>query len=134
MDKVTNKAYRGFWTCRGTFGKTCGLKPKVMYWNYTLVVRPIVTYAAAAVWWHLVNFKTSKVKLSKFQRMACLGITGAMKTALTATDKDRTMDNVQQHNNCTNVPLSRTFRLYMQMRSWRLRPQQVFIDSTAAIN
>jgi hypothetical protein len=27
-------------------------------------------------------------------------------------DKDRTMDNVQQHNICTNVPSSQTFRSY----------------------
>jgi hypothetical protein len=28
-------------------------------------------------------------------------------------DKDRTMDNVQKHNNCTNVPLSQTFRSHL---------------------
>jgi hypothetical protein len=26
-----NKAYKAFWTCIGTFGKTWGLKPKVIY-------------------------------------------------------------------------------------------------------
>jgi hypothetical protein len=31
LDKVTDKAYKAFWTCRGTFGKTSGLKPKVLY-------------------------------------------------------------------------------------------------------
>jgi hypothetical protein len=46
LDKVINKAYMVFWTCRGTFGKTCGLKPKVIYWIYTAKVRPTVTYAA----------------------------------------------------------------------------------------
>jgi hypothetical protein len=44
LDKVINKAYRAFWTC--TFEKTWGLKPKVVYWIYTAVIRPIVTYAA----------------------------------------------------------------------------------------
>jgi hypothetical protein len=34
-------------------------------------------------------------------------------------DKDRTMDNVQQHNICTNVPLSQTFRSYLD--SWSLK-------------
>jgi hypothetical protein len=28
-------------------------------------------------------------------------------------DKDRTMDNVQKHNICTNVPSSQTFRSYL---------------------
>jgi hypothetical protein len=49
LDKMINKAYRAFWTCRGSFEKTWGLKPKVVYWIYTVVVRPIVTYAASVV-------------------------------------------------------------------------------------
>jgi hypothetical protein len=60
------------------FGKTWGLKPKVIYWIYTVVLRPIVTYAAT-MWWFRIKFKTSKL-----QRMACLGILGAMRTATTA--------------------------------------------------
>jgi hypothetical protein len=54
----------------------------VIYWIYTAVVRPIVTYAVT-IWWPRVKLKTSP-ELSKLQRMACLGITGAMKTAPTA--------------------------------------------------
>jgi hypothetical protein len=49
----------------------------------TMVVRPIITYAAT-VWWPRVKFKTSKVELSKLKRMASLGFSGAIKTALTA--------------------------------------------------
>jgi hypothetical protein len=83
LDKAISKAYKAFWTCRGTFGKTWGLKPKVVYWIYTAVVRPIVTYAAA-IWWPRVKLKTSRAELSKLQRMACLGITGAVRSAPTA--------------------------------------------------
>jgi hypothetical protein len=54
----------------------------VVYWIYA-VVRPIITYAAA-IWWPRVKFKTSQAELGKLQRMACLGITGAMRTAPTA--------------------------------------------------
>jgi hypothetical protein len=50
LDKAMNKAYKAFWTCRGTFGKTWGLRPKVVYSIYTAVVRPIITYAAT-IWW-----------------------------------------------------------------------------------
>jgi hypothetical protein len=71
-----NKAYKAFWACRGTFGNTSGLKPKVVYWIYTAVVRPIVTYAAT-IWWPRVKLKASQAELSKLQ-MACLGLTGAM--------------------------------------------------------
>jgi hypothetical protein len=50
LDKVTDKAYKAFWTCRGTFGKTWGLKPKVVYSIYITVVRPIVTYKNKTPW------------------------------------------------------------------------------------
>jgi hypothetical protein len=52
------------------------------YWIYTAVVRSIVTYAAA-VWWPRVKVKTSQAELGKLQRMACLGTTGALRTAPT---------------------------------------------------
>jgi hypothetical protein len=59
------------------------LKPKVIYWIYTAVVRSIVTYAAT-VRWPRVKLKTSQAELSKLQRTACLGSNGAMRTAPTA--------------------------------------------------
>jgi hypothetical protein len=59
LDKAINKSYKAFWTCRGTFGKTWGRKRKVVYWIYTAVVRPIITYAAT-IWWPRVKFKTSQ--------------------------------------------------------------------------
>jgi hypothetical protein len=65
------------------FGKTWGRKPKVVYWIYTVMVRPIVTYGVT-IWWPRVKFKTSQVELNRLQRMACLGITRAMRTAPTA--------------------------------------------------
>jgi hypothetical protein len=60
-----------------------GLKPEVIYSINTAVVRPIVTYAAT-VWWLRVKYKTSQAELSKLQTVAWLGITGAIKTSLTA--------------------------------------------------
>jgi hypothetical protein len=45
MEKaVFDKANKAFWSCRGTFGNTWGLEPKVVYRIYTAVVRHIVTY------------------------------------------------------------------------------------------
>jgi hypothetical protein len=76
LDKVINRAYKAFWTCRGMFGKTWGLQPHVVYWIYTAVVRPIIT-SGVTVWWHRVRLKTSQAKLSKLQLLTCLGITGA---------------------------------------------------------
>jgi hypothetical protein len=48
-----------------------------------MMVRPIITYAAM-VWWPRMKYKTSQGKLSNLQRLACLGITGAMKIVPTA--------------------------------------------------
>jgi hypothetical protein len=59
LDKVIDRAYKSFWTCRGTFKKTWGLKPKVVYWIYTVVVTPIVTYAAT-IWWPTVKNKPGR--------------------------------------------------------------------------
>ena len=73
LDKAINKA---FWRCRGTLWKTWGLTPKVVrvYWIYTVVVRPIITYAAT-IWWPRVKLKRSQAELSKLQRTAYLEIT-----------------------------------------------------------
>jgi hypothetical protein len=73
LDKVIDRAYKAFWTCRVTFGKTWRLKSKVVYWIHTAVVRPIVTNAAT-IWWPRVKLKTSQAELSRLQRTACLGI------------------------------------------------------------
>jgi hypothetical protein len=50
-----------------------------MYWIDTAVV----TYPAT-IWWPRVKLKASQAELSKLQRMACLGITGAMRTVPTS--------------------------------------------------
>jgi hypothetical protein len=52
----------------------------VKYWIYTAVAGPTITYAAT-VWRPKVKIKTSHAELTKLQRMTCLGITGAMRTA-----------------------------------------------------
>jgi hypothetical protein len=49
LDRVTNKAYRAFWTCRSTCGRTSVLRLNVAYWIHTVVARILVTYAAT-VW------------------------------------------------------------------------------------
>jgi hypothetical protein len=72
-----NTASRAVWPCKGTFGKTRGLKPRVVYWIYTIVMRPILTYGST-VWWLRVRYNVSRTELCKIQRLACLAITGMM--------------------------------------------------------
>jgi hypothetical protein len=42
-ENVINKAYRPFLTCKGTFGKTWGMKLRVVHWIYTMAIRPVLT-------------------------------------------------------------------------------------------
>jgi hypothetical protein len=51
-----------------------------------MVVRPRVTYAATMCW-PRVKFETSRANLNKLQRLACLGITGAMRAAPTSANE-----------------------------------------------
>ena len=83
LETVTQKATKALWACRNAIGKTWGLKPKVVLWIYTAIVRPIITYASTT-WWMALNVINSRNKLSKVQRLACLSVTGAMRTTPTA--------------------------------------------------
>jgi Reverse transcriptase (RNA-dependent DNA polymerase). len=43
VQHILTKAFR---VCRDKFGKSWGLKPKMTYWMYITMVRPIVSYTA----------------------------------------------------------------------------------------
>lgn len=73
------KATVAYYTCRKMIGSRWGLRPKMVLWMYTSVIRPILSYGAM-VWWPVAE-KTSTMKLLyRVQRSACIGITGAMRT------------------------------------------------------
>ena len=74
------KDYEAFWICRGTFGKTCSLTTKVVYWTYTVVIRPMLTNGLT-VWWPEVTYKVSRAGLIRLHRLASLAITGVMRMA-----------------------------------------------------
>ena len=73
-----NKACRVLWACKETFGKTCDLKPRVLRWICTMVVRPVLAFVSM-IWWLRVRYNVSRMELNKLQIIACLAITGAMK-------------------------------------------------------
>lgn len=81
-ERQIQRATASFWMCRRTFGNTWGLKPNVIMWMYTAVIRPLITYAAL-VWWPRTTLASAKQRLGQLQRLACLGVTGAMRTAPT---------------------------------------------------
>jgi hypothetical protein len=53
----------------------------VVHWLYVAIVRPTISFASL-VRWHGCQ-KASTKKLSKVQRLACLGITGALRATPT---------------------------------------------------
>jgi hypothetical protein len=79
VDFKVRKAHNLLWACRRAYGVMWGLKPRVVHWLYVSVIRPSFTFAAL-VRWPGCQMASAKKKLSKIQRLACLGITGAMRT------------------------------------------------------
>jgi len=83
VDVKVKKVHNLMWACRRECGVAWGLKPKVVYWLYVTIIRPTVTFASL-VWWPGCQTASAEMKLSRAQRSACLGITGAMRTTPTS--------------------------------------------------
>ncbi|XP_055632100.1 uncharacterized protein LOC129771961 [Toxorhynchites rutilus septentrionalis] len=79
LDEIIHKATNALWISKRTFGNKWGLRPKMIYWIYTAIVRPRITYASL-VWWPKTKFKHAQEKLGKLQRLATISITGAIRS------------------------------------------------------
>jgi hypothetical protein len=84
MKQVKEKAITALMACRGIVRQRWSLRPAVMRWIYTMVVRPMMSYAAF-VWWQGSEQTTASAELQKVQKLACLLSTGATKSAPTIT-------------------------------------------------
>jgi len=82
MDVKVWKARNSTWACRSAGCVMWSLRPRVVHWVYIPIIRPSVTFASL-VWWSGCQTACAKWKLSRIQRLACLGITGAMRTTPT---------------------------------------------------
>ena len=82
MDVKVRKAHNLLWACRRAYGVTWDLRPRMIYWMYVSIIRLSVTFASL-LWWPGCQTASAKKKLSRFQRLAYLGITGAMRTTST---------------------------------------------------
>ena len=83
MDVKVRKPHNLLWICRGAYGTTWDLRPKVVHWLYISITRPSIT-SASLVWCPGCQTASAKKRLSRVQRLTCLGITGAMRTASTS--------------------------------------------------
>jgi uncharacterized membrane protein (Fun14 family) len=76
-------------------------------YTYTILVLAQVSGTSSIDWVNLSRFYLKMEIKSSFRNVVFRKIN---RTAF--LDKYRTMDNVQKHNICTNVPSSQTFRSY----------------------
>ncbi len=83
LEQKCRKATAAFWQCRRAVGRTWGLTPRITHWIYTVCIRPMLVYGSI-VWWTRGTLATAQEQLSRVQRLACMGITGAMRTTPTA--------------------------------------------------
>ena len=83
LQKIITKALTTFPAVRSICGKKWCLRPNMVHWLYTRVIR-LSIFHGALVWWSKVMQETTKIQLGRIQRMACLAITGAMKSTPTA--------------------------------------------------
>ncbi len=83
MDTKCKRACAAFCQARRAVGRTWGLSPKVVRWLYIAVIRPMLTFAAV-VWWPRTELGIAQMQLGRVQRLACLCITGAVRTTPTA--------------------------------------------------
>jgi len=83
IERKCNQAMKMFWLIRGAVGKTWGISPKTATWIYKVVFRPAITHGAIG-WWKGTEKEKAKTMLSRVQRLACICITGAMRTTPTA--------------------------------------------------
>jgi hypothetical protein len=82
VEVCVRKAQNSLRAWRRACGGTSGLGPRVCHWLYTSVIRTYVTFASL-VWWPGCQTARAKARLSRIQRLACLGITGAVRTTPT---------------------------------------------------
>ena len=76
INRITRKATIPLMQCRQIVRKTWRIKPSMMKWIYTAMIRPIMSYACVS-WAGGLNKKYLVRKLTKAQRLACLMISSA---------------------------------------------------------
>jgi len=77
VDVKMRKAHNLLWACSRACRARCGLKPKVVHWLYVAIIQATISFASL-VWWPGCQKVSAKKRLSKVQRLACLGTMGAI--------------------------------------------------------
>ncbi|KAJ8914523.1 hypothetical protein NQ315_002796 [Exocentrus adspersus] len=120
IERQVQRATASFWRCRQLFGKTWGLNPRISLWMYTAVIRPAFLYAVI-VWWPATRRLYIRQQLSRLQRMACISVTGAMRTAPTEA-LEALLSLPRLHIEAEAGAMRASYRV-KQWRQWRGRVQ-----------
>jgi hypothetical protein len=83
LEVKVRKVHNLLWACRRASRMGWGLGPKLVQWLYVTIVCPTISFASLVWWPGCQTTARTKNKLSKVQRLACLGITGALRTTPT---------------------------------------------------
>ncbi len=118
LEAKCQRAVVALWQARRAVGKSWGLNPAIMAWLYKMVIRPMLTYAAL-VWWERTLLKCGQDRLRRIQRMACLAISGAMRTTPTAA-MELMLDLVPLDLYVQGLAMTSAHRL-MTTGNWRCR-------------
>ena len=76
ITRKIRKATTALMQCRQIVGKTWGIRPSMMKWIYTAMIRPIMSYAGVS-WAGGFKKKYLVKRLEKVQRLACLMVSSA---------------------------------------------------------
>ena len=79
LQERIKKAYAALYSCQKLIGKSWGLKPRLIYWIYKAIVRPILAHG----WWPIMNIKTHASFIERVNRVVALSITGARRSTAT---------------------------------------------------
>ena len=109
-EQVLKKATCAFWICKRTFGKKWGLKPNMICWIYSAIIKPRITYASL-IWWPKTKQKTAQIRFGKLQRLVTTSITGAM-----GSTPSKALDAILNF-----LPLSQIIQLEAGKNAIRLR-------------
>jgi hypothetical protein len=64
LQKIIRKVVTTFAVARRMYDKRWGLRPSMVYWLYTRVIRQSIFYAAL-VWWPKVKKKSTKTQIGR---------------------------------------------------------------------
>lgn len=119
-----NKAYTAFWTCKDTYDKTWGLKPRVLHWIYNRLIRPVLSYSSK-VWWHRVRYNISRTEVNKLHRLAYLVKKMTPKAAMEVLLGLSPLHGMNEVEAMVGI--------YKLMCTWKWRPKSTNFDHTKKI-